>query len=66
MKNNEISAKMFYNTYKDKCSTVMIYKWDEDNADYIEIEPCEIEDTDIAEEINLDYKKGCMHIKMYI
>lgn len=66
MKNNEINAKMFYNTYKDKCSTVMIYKWDEDRVDYIEIEPCEIEDSDIAEEVNLHHKNGWLHMDMYI
>jgi hypothetical protein len=66
MKNNEINAKMFYNEYKDKCATVTIYRWDEDNEDYIEIEPCEIEDTDIAEEIDLNYKKGWLHMYMYI
>ena len=66
MKNNEINAKMFYNEHKDKCATVTVYRWDEDKADYIEIEPCEIEDDDIAEEVNLNYKKGWVHMDIYI
>lgn len=64
--NKTINAREFLQQYQAKCNFIMIHKWLEEYEYYEDIQPCEVEDNDTVEEVNIEIKNGVISLYMYI